>query len=338
MGGGVSQEALVKTVNDMVADIFVNIALYCNTIDVSTQTIDLTCTPFSVATSGSIYELNDKCQSCFTTIASNAKTYYTQQKALWENGEQVPGVNKPIDSDYQNVINNFVACAKQCKACPIENLSQKTLIKSVLDCAAFNNVKNSINQQLMESVTQKLTNNQDMLAPLAEMLGASTTNDVVYNITNRISAKLTDNVISNITQQISANQLIQITSDGPILATGQTEDSAFHSVQTYLSTTGIMNTIATTAQFKLLQVLYNDQNTINTLGNTVVKAVGYLSKLLTNVVGKVVFFVLILTAVLFLGIVLYVITNLIRKAVKKQKDNQMAATVRESHVSAFETF
>lgn len=338
MGGGISQQELVKQVDDIVANVFVNIALYCNTDDIATQTINITCDVQGVVSNlGSIYELNTTCEECFDTVVNRHLEYYGFQRELWKKGIQTPGVQKPIDSDYQNAINQFILCASSCKACDVENVSQKTVIKSVLNCQAFNNVKNSINQQLMTSIAQKLTNNQDMLAPLAEMLGASTTNDVIINLTNRISAKLTDNVISNISQQISSNQVINIDITGSNI-TGQTQDSAYHSVLTYLGTTNIMNTILSDEQWKVLQTLINDQNTINSLGNTVVKAVSYFSKMLDNVVGQVVFFVLVLVAVVFVGIVLYVITKLIRKALKKEKDHQMAAAIKADHVSAFETF
>lgn len=338
MGGGISQEELVKQVDDVVANVFVNIALYCNTEDIATQTTNITCDVQSVVSNlGSIYELNTTCEECFDTVVSRHLEYYDFQREQWKNGTAAPGVQKPIDSDYQNAINQFIACAANCKACDVENVSQKTVIRSVLNCEAFNNVKNSINQQLMTSIAQKLTNNQDMLAPLAEMLGASTTNDVIVNLTNRISAKLTDNVISNIQQQISSNQVINISLGGGDVQ-GQTQDSAYHSILSYLGRTNIMNTILSDTQWRTLETLINDQNTINSLGNTVVKAVSYFSKMLNNVVGQVVFFVLVLVAVVFVGVVLYIITKLIRKAIKKEKDHQMAAAIKADHVSAFETF
>jgi uncharacterized protein (UPF0333 family) len=303
MGGGVSQSEVVNEVNDMVADIFVNIALFCNTDDIATQTISIDCNPAPQA--NSIYELNGGCSECIQGVVDSHKRYYTFQRQAWERGDQIPGVAKPIDSDFQAVINEFVACTTtHCKACVAENLSQKTLIKSVLSCDAFNNVKNSISQP------------------------------------NRISAKITDNVISNITQQISSNQSIVINNQagGVTMQQGLSQESAFHSVQTYLSRTNLFNSILSSEQWTLLQKLANEQNTIGSLGNTIVKAVKYLSKLLTNVVGKVVLFVMIMVGVIFVGILIYVSSKLIRKALKKQHDHDIMEKQKAEELPAFETF
>jgi len=325
----------------MVSTVFVNIALFCSTDDISTQTVSIDCEPANNgAASDTIYELNSACTNCIQGVVASHTSYYDFQRQLWERGEQVPSVKKPIDSDFQAVIQEFIACTStHCKACVAQNLSQKTLITSTLSCAAFNDVKNSISQQLMTSVTQKLTNNQDMLAPLAEMLGASSTNSIVYNITNRISSKITDNVISNIRQQISNNQAITINNgSGSSSQTGLSQESAFHSVQTYLEKTNIFNTILDSAQWTLLENLANEQNTIGGLGNTIVKSVKYLSKLLTNVVGKVVLFVLLMVGIIFVGILLYVVTNLIRKELKKVHDHDIMEKEKADELPAFDSF
>lgn len=339
MGGGVSQMEVVNEVNDMVATIFTNIALFCSTVDTASQTISIECTP-PVTDPNSIYELNSSCISCFSGVRDTRLQYYSFQEQAWKNGEQVPGVKMPIDQDFQDVIQQFISCTKNhCKACVAENLSQKTIIQSVLSCQAFNQVKNSINQQLMNSITQKLTNNQDMLAPLAGALGAKTTNDLVYNLTNRISVKITNNVISNIQQQISSQQSININNGGGTLnQKGVNQQSAFHSIQTYLQRTNIFNNILSSQQWSLMQKLANEQNTVGSLGNTVVKSVAYLSKLLSNVVGKVVLFVLVMVGVIAVGILMYIVSNLIRKELKKQHDKDIQKQALAEHLPVFETF
>lgn len=338
MGGGVSQEALVNVVNNMVAQIFVNISLFCNSTNTSSQTVNIKCVPPNFSPGGTnIYELNPGCDACLQNVVNNHLNYYKFQQQLWEAGDIKPGVNKPIDDDYQAAINEFVSCnLTHCKACVAQNLSQTTVIKSVTGCTAFNDVQNSINQQLMAAISQQLTNNQDMLAPLAEMLGASTTNDVIYNITNRISSQITTTVISNIQNQISSQQSINLNNVGN--ADSLTQQSAFASVQTYLAQTNIFNNILQDEQWTLLQELVNEQNTIDSLGNTIVKAVGYLSKLLTDVVGKVVLFVMIMVGVIFIGVVIYVITSLIQKEVKKQHEKDVVLQEQSEKVPVFQTF
>jgi len=338
MGGGTSQEALVNVVNNMVADVFINISLYCNSRSTSTQTLQINCQPYNNS-STIIYEENAACKTCIQNIVDNQINNYNWQKTLWST--TTPSVQGSIDTDYQNVINEFVSCGKlSCKACSIENTSQSTVIQSVLNCAAINDIQNAINQQLTAQITQQLVNNQDMLSPLANMLGASTTNDVITNINNRITALITESVIANITQTISNNQNITVESKagGTENVTGQTQTSAYNSVMNYLGQTNIFNNILQQSQWDILQDLINTQNTIDTLGNTIVKTVGYLSKLLTDIVGRVVFFVLILVGVIFLAMLVYIVTSLVQKSVQKKQAQDAVLKKSAETVPAFETF
>lgn len=337
MGNGqTNQSEVVNEMNSMVASVMVNIALFCNTQNTSSQTIDIECKP-QVSDPSSVYEANGACRKCMEDVVSSQLAYYNTQRAAWTNRPAT--VEKPIDSDFQNVINEFVICTtQQCKACNIQNVSQLNTIKTTLGCNAFNNVQNSVAQKLVAQIDQSLTNNQDMLSPLATMLGASTYSDLVYNIASRMSAVMTENVISNISQTISSQQNMTFNQDSSVSIQGLTQQTAETAVQNYLQKTNIMNSVFTDAQWKTLQDLVNEQNSIGELGATITKAVGYLSKLLTNVVGKATLGVIVLLAVVFLGVVLYISTKLIQKELKKQHDKDTALKAQAETLSAFESF
>lgn len=331
MGGQTSQQEIVNEVTNLVANVFVSIALYCNSADIGSQTISIECDP----PGSKVYETNDACSTCIKNIVDSATQYYSLQRSTW--ATRPARVDKPIDSDFQNIINSFVTCTtQQCKYCDVQNVSQTNIIKSTTGCNAFNQVKNSLSQKLTTAVSQALTNNQDMLSPLATMLGASTYSEVVNTIVNNISAVITDNVISNIQSSIDAQQNLTINNGNVV--NGITQSSSVTVVQNYLTKTGIINSIFSDAQWKDLENLINEQNTINSLGNVVTQAVSSLSKLLTNVVGKVVIFVLVLVGVLFVGIVIYIITQVVRKELKKQHDKDMVMKTQAEHLPVFEQF
>lgn len=334
MGGGISQQEVVNEATDLVSSVIVNIALYCNTQAIGNQTIEIDCQPV-LGDPNSVFENSTKCRKCMDDIVASQLAYYSTQRQAWTT--RPAQVNKPIDSDYQNVINQFVVCTTQaCKACNVQNVSQTNIIKSTLGCNAFNNVKNSLSQKLSAAISQSLTNNQDMLSPLAEMLGSSSYSDVVTNLTNRISALITDNVISNIQQTLVANQ--SMTFNAGTIIHGITQMSAQTVVQNYLSQNNILNDMFSDTEWKTLQTLANDQNTIDSVGNTVTKAVSYLSKCMTNIVGKVVLFILLLVAVLFVAIVVYILTNVIKKNLKKQHDKNVAEKTQAEQLPTFERF
>jgi len=70
----------------------------------------------------------------------------------------------------------------------------------------------------------------------------------------------------------------------------------------------------------------------------VVKEVQALSKLLTNVVGKVVFFVVVMVVIIFLGVVLYILVNVIRKATKAHRDKELQERALADTLPTFEAF
>jgi len=335
--GGISQSAIVNQTNIMVSNVIVNIALYCNTQDISDQMISVKCNP-QYQNASIVWEQNSSCQACVVNVTNNQLQYYKNVERLWNS--KPAGVSLPINQDFQNIINDFVSCGlNSCKACVLENVSQSSVITSVLNCQAFNNVQNTISQQMIAQVTQNLTNNQDMLAPLAEMLGSSSTSDVIYNVTNRIMTLLTEDVVANLTQQVSNNQTLSLNlHGGETQIIGSTQNSAYNSVMKYLGDTNLLNNILESSQWDELLQLYNEQNTIDSLGNTIVASVNLLTQLLNNVVGQVVIIVLCLVVVIFLAMVIYVITNLIKNSVKKKHAKDELLSEQAEKVAAFESF
>jgi len=256
MGGKISQQEVVSVANTMVANIFVNLALYCSSTNEAAQLVNIQCHPNEIDPP---YEMGSQCQDCFQGVADAAKRSYDQQRELWSS--RPPSVRGSIDSDFQSVIQDFVTCGVQkCKLCPVSNVSQNTIIRSTTSCEAFNNVQNTVSQQLMVAISQQLTNNQDMLAPLATILGASSTNQIIYNLTNRMMASITDNVVTNITNQISTNQTVTVASNdgGSLSVTGITQNTAATAIQKYLGNIGIFNSIFSQDQWTLLEALSNE--------------------------------------------------------------------------------
>lgn len=314
MGGKISQQEVIDSANTMVATIMTNIALYCNSTSVSTQNITVECTPQG----STIYELNSGCSTCIANVKASALAYYDQQQQLWTRGVMAPQVKKPIDADFQNIIQEFITCSVvSCKACTFSDLSQSTTVQSVTTCEAFNNVQNNINQQLMTQITQQLTNNQDALSGFMAIFGRQTS-DITYALATRISASLTNNVISDIENLITTDQTITWTAS-PISVTGWSQQNTQTNIQTYLSTNNILNSILTQDQWQLFQSVANDENTIDEVGNLIVGSIKWLTKISEFFVGKAV--MAAICAVIFVAIVVvvYIAIKLITKAVKEQK-------------------
>jgi hypothetical protein len=319
MGGSSTKEVAVNQVNSIVATVFTSIALTCSNTALSQQAIVVGCSPqldnpdLEVAQP---YENQPQCTICMDNIVADRIQYYNLQRTAWAAGAPV-NVALPIDQDYNAVVQAFIACGQSsCKACSYTNLSESTVIKNILSCEAFNNIRNNISQSLTQQVTQSLTNNQDFLAPLATMLGASSFQQIVNNVVTRIQTKITQDVVEGVANTISNNQIL-ILNNGD--AQGLTQQSAFNCAVNYFSQTQIFNSIFTDEQWQQLQDLANDQNTIDSVGNAVVKAISDMEKFSKSTVGIIVIFILSLVGVVFVVLVLYVLIRYIRTKVEQSR-------------------
>lgn len=311
MGGSTSREVVSNISEQMVAEIIVNISLTCSNNAESIQSISVQCTPPSQPPIP--FENSLTCRNCMASILSSQLANYNLQRTSWKYGSVK--VNLPIDTDYGNVIQQFISCGTTCKACVFQNLSQSTIIKNVIDCQSTNTITNSIDQKLSNSITQKLTNNTDFLAPLASMLGASSSQQIVANLTSRISTKITSEVIAGVLNTIQNNQVMILTNTGG--TSGQTQTSSYNSAVSYLQQTDIFSTIFTDEQYDLLQSLYNDQNTIDSLGNATLRTLNDITNFLKSSVGKVVIFMLIVVGVVFIiGFIMFIVFSIRKKIVQ----------------------
>lgn len=317
MGGGSSKTVGTNIITEMVAQIITNITLSCSNSASSEQKIDVQCTP-PVDTSVKPvqpYENREACKTCMNNILASQLRAYDLQRSSWQFG--AVKVNLPIDTDYATVIQQFIACGTtQCKACVFQNLSQSTIIQSVVDCEAANTITNVIDQKLTASITQQLTNNQDFIPGLFQMLGASSSQQIVSNLTNRISTKITQDVIAGVLNTIQNNQTLLLVNAN---VSGQTQASSYTCAVTYLQKTDLFSSIFTDAQWQQLQDLYNEQNTTDELGNAAVKGLSSITRFLSSAIGKVVIAMLAVVAVVFvIGCVMGIVFA-VRKQLQKAK-------------------
>lgn len=336
MGGTMSQNNVVKQVNQMVAEVITRMTLNCAATSDLNQIININCIPFDGVGSTAVSENSAACRECYRNVLTTRKAYYelaTRQKTL----AGTATLKLAVDDDFHQVIDAFLECTNsgRCKSCVVDNLSQTMTIGNTTDCQALNNIKNTLNNQLMDQVTQKLTNNQDCLAPLAQLLGASTSQNLVQNITSRITSKISETFLEDVRNTINQNQNITVTNSS---SANMSQNSVITSVETFLEKNQVFNTILNEQQWQDLADLYNQQNTVNEFGDTVVKSINIFAKMIKSVTGKVMFFILILTAVVFVGVVIYVLVMIIRKAVAAQKKKEFAKKQAAEHNAAFQTF
>jgi hypothetical protein len=120
-----------------------------------------------------------------------------------------------------------------------------------------------------------------------------------------------------------------------LLVRGQTQDSAYNSIVSYLGQTQIFNSIFTDDQWNVIQNVANNQNTIDELGNAVVRSLTDMEKFIRSSVGIVTVFVLVLVGVVVLILIIYVSVKKIQQSIAERKKReaeevQMGMMMRET--------
>jgi hypothetical protein len=317
MGGSSSKNVSVNKINKDVTDIFTSVSLTCTSEAKSNQQIDLTCNLEASRLPGEEpYENNLACQTAIRDLGESMSQKYDHIRKTWEKGPA--DISLPIDQDFQSVSTQMIARGKLCKACVFQNIGQQTVMKSTTNCKSLNNIKNVLTQKVADKVKQSLTNNTDFLAPLAQMLGASDTQSIVSNITDRITTKITTTVISDIVNSIHTTQSITLNATSKAV----TQYSASSAVSNYLTQNKVFNTVFSDDEWETLQRLYNSQNTINSLGNTVVGEVTVFSKMFKSILGKIVIFMIVVTisvaAIIFIALIVRGFIKLNKKQSQKE--------------------
>jgi len=279
MGGANTREIVMNQTNSMVAEIIVNASLSCNGSTQSTQSITIGCDPGNVQ-----WESSPTCLSAMDGVRQSFLDKYAFVASRWTGARTV--VTKPIDEDLTELLEAMKRTQRQfCKACDFSNLSQTTVVASTTECKALDDIKNVMDQRLSVQLQQVIDDNQDFMAPLISMFGGGNKMRVVDNLAARVSALISTEIVRKARNHVTLNQRMQY-QGGRVDANSQS--NAVSSVQNFFSHNKIFNNIFSEVEWKRLQELYNEQNTIDTLGNAALVATTAVLGLISSIAGNVV--------------------------------------------------
>lgn len=311
MGGSSSKTETLRQLNEAVAQVITDVTLQCGNTIQNLQNLTVKCRPNQaqideLKARNLPYEDNQACRSCIQGILDTKKGEYQLQRNLW--GRHSAQINKPIDKDYEEIVTSAIRCGTSfCKACSIQNISQKTTINGTANCQSLNQINNAVDQKLSEKVIQGLRDHQNALSPLATALGGGSDQDVATELVSRVSSRITDTVISNIRQQIDNVQTLTFDTEGSFLANGNSQNSAITSATNYLSQNQVFNNILTDQQWDTFQKLLNeDKDPLSAGGEFVAKNLGFLDKAAKSVLGRAFIGIVAVCIAAIVGLVIYI--------------------------------
>ncbi len=318
MGGSNSSQAILKEVNEQTASIITSISLNCAVSDTASQIVSIDCEPQNGATGS--YADNS---ACLSLIENLKQTEFTRYDAMEAAGSRTGQKRlKPIEEDLNPFFSALMDAGSTgpCKMCSFVDIEQIIQTTANADCDLTNAIQNTIDQSITDKVNQSLQSHRDILAAMAQALGANSYEDLVQNISNRARSLLTTDIVSNAIATINLNQTF--TASGGAV-TGIRQQSVQSSVLTFLQANNVMNNIFEKTETDQIQAAINNQNTIGELGDIVAESVSDIAKFLKHTVGQVVVFVWFVVIVIFVFVAIFATVKLIQKSWRANEDRKL---------------
>ena len=322
MGGGNSQLEITNQANIMTSDILTQIQLSCGSDTRINQAISVNCYPKWAYDNNSAYENNPACKQCIQGIADSQASLYANIRNNFKQG-RMKEIRPTYDDQMSSVINQFINCGKTtCKACVISDINQSSMVNGEISCAATNNIRNTLSQQLQDQITQQLSSQQDVLSSFAQVFGANSEQSVVNNLTSRMMVSIKDSDITSIYNNINSSQNIRI--DGNSSTQSITQTSSFNSAMNYLGENNIFNNILSENELTQFDDIYSKTSTISELGDSLVSISDTLSRLSQSIIGIVMICVLGLVFLIIAVVVGYSIFLGIKSAQRFNTKRKLA--------------
>lgn len=312
MGGGSSQENIVKTANSLVATAFIQSTQSCQQNTNLTQQVNLTCNPI-IQPGQDYFEDNTACVDCYNSITESQTSDLNQLRLLWPQNRSTSGLN--TNASTLDAIKKFQNCHSVCKACVWTNFSQNSTVTFNASCQFNSSMINSMAQNIQGAFSQILTNNQDVLSGLTQALGAKSNTENIINISNAVTDNFSSNLMSIMAQTVNDSQTISYTGGGTSNVDTVTQATTISVLTDFIAKTNMVNNVLSDAQWKTYQTIKNEQNTIGELGDTAAKTVLSVGNVVNTISGQVMVAVIILISIVLVVIVAIAIV----KAVKAQK-------------------
>jgi hypothetical protein len=304
------KSALIQATNEIVATAIVNSLNQCNSLEASTQDIEITC--FPNLPDGTVYEMNSSCGVCNRAVFLGMLAQHEQERKVWARGGEVK-VRLPINEEYVLMLGRLGTCGiNSCKACSLANVTQTNILTGNSQC--YDQLRSTTNFQtnLSSLISQQLLANQDVLSGAATALGATGVDNITEKVVNQISAQVTSNFLNETIDKMTNSQIIQLKSNGKTTFNNISMLSAFNIALESVTQSEIVTRAISESMFSLIAQIADEQNTLNDVGTVVFEAVVTFQTAVDNIVGRVMVAVLVSLGLVVLAIVVYAFYKFIR--------------------------
>jgi hypothetical protein len=301
-------------INEITATSTLTVNNNCISTSDFSQAILFSCVPLQ---NGKFYEENNGCTQCYRNISDVWTSQMEVQQALWKSNP--PSIRTPFDKEFEQIMADQEACVAVCKACQYSNNSQTSTVTLKVECAFNEGDVANIQSQITSSLMQQLVSNGDSLSALAKTIGAGSQDDVETYLSDKITDTMTSKVLQAMILQVSGDQrmVFKTYAGASTNVTGNSQESMVNGMVQYLSSTNVASQVLTQDQWSTFEKLYQDNTTINELGDAVFGSVDVVANTIDTSLGQILIGIIILLGIIVLGVIIMVVVRKVQSKSKK---------------------
>lgn len=317
------KSALIQATNEIIATAIVSTITENSSNLNSLQEIEITCNPSDLKQYDPfpVYEMNPSCRQCYSSVFDGMKVQHDLERKMWEKEKDDEiKVKTPIDEEYKLLLQRLTLCGiTTCKACALLNITQVNMINQ--DSQGYSNfdINGKFKLNLQSLIQQQLINNQDVLSGVVKAFANPELSSISETISSRITSQTDQTFFDSLMSDLKSSQVIQIKSAGNISGNNMHQYSIYTQTLQKVSSNEITTKAINEGLFDEIAQIANQQNTLNSIGDVVFQGAEEFVKVLSGVVGKIMFAVFIGLGVIVFVIVILLIAKQIKKSIKKRE-------------------
>lgn len=321
-------EALVQSTNEIIASAIIKSSNKCNQQSDILQDITIECQPNLTGADIRVWEENRACRQCVNAVFQGMLSHHALERRTWikDAADQVR-VRLPIDEEYGLMLQRLELCGiTQCKACALTNVTQANVLsKDDTDCYSKLQDASQFSLNLRSLLRESFLNNQDVLSGASQALGKKGVESLTEEVATRIESQVNENFLISVTSLMQSQQVLSLKSSTTLNANNISQQNAFNIALTQVQNSNVTLNVIDQSVFNFIASVSNQQNTLNSVGETVFEATVDIAQALEGVVTRIMFAALALLAATVLVLLGYGFYRGVKSLWNGQSDDKSTA-------------
>jgi hypothetical protein len=303
----------LRFVSNVTAETFLRHSQSC----VTTVDVDETITVESAKGRGAAggepwYEENAECLRCLHAARKSGAYHRALERRQWLLDDTDVRPRRDIDQRVADTALLIEGCKFSCKACILKDVSQLSAVKVDTACQMSESDMFRWRNETAARVGAALYTRQDTLSALTKALGGAAADKTVVHVQRTLSNLIDQSVVQVMTTAIASDQAVVVKGQGVEISGVTQQARVTAAAQALVSDERLQNVLSKT-QWDAFAKAYKSDTTLDNAGNVLTGVLGSFTHTIGNLIGKVVFAVMLVLGAVCVAVVVLLINHFLRK-------------------------